>query len=305
MINAIPGALTLLIFIFIKILGAGVNAPAYIIANNDEDEARKKLLKFYTPYFADKKIVENIQMTMLKRSKSKKVGVWQDIKTFNKEFVMACYVLVAASLVNPAIYYSYSVLIGARDLNDDDAVSAAKAWNFAAVFLEFGGYMAISIFNLNKRRKALFITGQFLYLLCAGCVVLGYILESMTIVRLINVFHGVGAACVFGCCYLYVSDLVPNSLQWIGSFTLGAMSTITTFLAPRLFTEDTTRSQWILIFLIQAGICLLVIVISMIYLIEPSGMSKNEIYDKLRGTKTLQKLRSQISLGRSKSRNNL
>jgi MFS family permease len=180
--------------------------------------------------------------------------------------------------------------MGAKDFNNEDDVTAAKAWSFLAVVVELLSYIFISAFSWNLKRKRLFLISEILYLCASLSVFFGNLFDSFFIIRLLNVFHGIGAASCFSSAYFLISDLVPSSLQFVGSATLALFSTATTFSAPLFLKEGLSDSRWTLYFGIYSIIVAVAIVVTCFYIIETEGLSKPQIYDKLRGTKTVKVL---------------
>jgi hypothetical protein len=142
------------------------------------------------------------------------------------------------------IWYSFSVLIGSKRLDDEEAVKKSTLWSLIGILTETGGYLMNTAFNFSKNPKKYFLVSQFMSIISAGLVAYGYFSENLLWARLSNITFGISVSGVFGAMNPYQLLILPRSLLGIPYLVYGIINSAISTVFPLIFRQNDTYERW-------------------------------------------------------------
>ena len=125
-------------------------------------------------------------------------GCFADIRLYKRQslhMILLCSIL---ALTVYTLWYSFSVLIGSKRLDDDEAVKQSTLWSLIGIMMETGGYLMSTLFNFTRNPKKYFLTSQFISIISTALVAYGYFTENLLWARLSNITFGMSVSGLFG-----------------------------------------------------------------------------------------------------------
>ena len=121
----IPCVVGLICVILMLGPGSGVNHTGWLIKTHGVEIAEDKLNQIYTEAMTKKKIKESLNLTKIEECRGK-TSFLKTLKIFNKEIKLVVLAVVTLAICNPALYATFSVLIGSKNLSNTAAVLKTK-----------------------------------------------------------------------------------------------------------------------------------------------------------------------------------
>jgi hypothetical protein len=167
-------------------------------------------------------------------------------------------------------------------LSDTAAVLNTKKWISFDPLIGTVTILLVYVFKLNKKRKRGLIIGFSMLMMSALCVTVGYYFRNLTIAKLFIVFTAIGAPISYSTLYLYMKDLAPHNIYFIGNLAEQSFNVLFSFILPKILKESTTYEQCTILFASQFLICAIMISLCAYFLIETDEKTKTQIYRELR-----------------------
>jgi hypothetical protein len=133
------------------------------------------------------------------------------------------------------IFTSFSVLIGAKRLDDIEAVKQSTVWSLRGMIAESVGYILNSLFNFTDRPKGYFLVSQFLAIVSTTLVAYGYLTRNLFWGRFANITFGLSMSGVFGAVNPYVMSILPPSLFGMTYLIYSIVNSIINTVFPKVF----------------------------------------------------------------------
>ena len=207
-----------------------------------------------------------------------KTTILRTLKIFNREVLILMLALITLGLCNPVMYFSFSVLIGSKSLSDSAAVLNTKKWIALDPLIGTVTICFLFLFKLNKKRKRGMIVGFVMLMLSAAFVTVGYHLRNLTIAKFFIVSTAIGGPIVYTSLSLYIKDLTPKNIYFIGSTTEQVFNFTLSYILPKILKESRSYEEWATLFAVQFLICLVMISLCACILIETDEKTKTQIY---------------------------
>lgn len=125
-LNLYPVVISILIIFLLNGPGKGCNPASYNIREYGVDRARELINEVHSEEYTDYKIKEYLDEQKIAEKGESPKTLCEVISVFKKEAILTFLAVGTFGLCNPCAYYSFSVLIGAKDFEDLNRIKIAK-----------------------------------------------------------------------------------------------------------------------------------------------------------------------------------